>query len=237
MRQPRPSGIAVIHISGLCLFSLDAPPFSTGMAQLKARVDAAAATPSVGTILFVISSPGGVVTGVPEAARAIRDAREKKRTLSFVAPLAASAAYWLASQAHEVIAMPSAHVGSIGVFLLHTDFSKALDSAGIKPTFIQARISPKKIDGNPFEPLTDSARRDLQADVDAVAATFVRDLVLGRRSDPVTVRQRFGQGRLLMAKDAKAAGMVDTITADLPTLLRDDASRRRHERLEMLRRG
>jgi len=234
--QSRPAGVAIIRVNGLILFSLDTE-FSTGMMQLIQRTRAAVEDKRIGTLVFIHSSPGGTVTGLPEASREIRAARERKRVISFVAPLSASASYWLASQAHQVIAMPSANVGSVGVFMLHQDFSKALDSAGVRPTFITAKTSPRKVDGNPFEPLGATAKADLQRSADAVGQQFIRAVAIGRGVDIGTVGRDFGQGRLLMSGDALRAGMIDQIVADLPTVLRTADSRRRHARLEMLRNG
>jgi hypothetical protein len=50
--------------------------------------------------------------------------------------MAASAGYWLASQCTEIIATPSGDVGSVGVYMCHTDYSTMNDRIGIKPTYV-----------------------------------------------------------------------------------------------------
>ncbi|WP_232014464.1 S49 family peptidase [Cereibacter sphaeroides] len=80
------------------------------MAHLAASEDAAA-------IVLEMDSPGGLVTGIEAAAEAIAAAAAVKPVHALVSPLAASAAYWLASQASEIVMTPGAVAGSIGVAL------------------------------------------------------------------------------------------------------------------------
>jgi hypothetical protein len=97
-------------------------------------------------------------------ADAIRAARAEKPVIALVNDIAASAAYGIAAQANEVVISPTSVVGSIGVVLLHMDFSRELEKKGRKPTFIYA--GAHKVDGNFLEPLSESVRADLQAEVD-----------------------------------------------------------------------
>ena len=75
-------------------------------------------------ILFDVDSPGGGVEGVPELADEIYNSRGRKRIISASNSMAASAAYWIASAAGEMVVTPSGNVGSIGVFMAHEDFRK-----------------------------------------------------------------------------------------------------------------
>jgi len=99
--------------------------------------------------------------------------------------------------------------GSIGVFTAHEDLSKALAKEGIDVTLISA--GKFKVENNPFEPLTDEGKAVLQARVDEAYAAFVKDVARGRGVSVADVRNGFGQGRALSAKDAKAAGLIDGI--------------------------
>ena len=76
---------------------------------------AAVADPDVGSIVIDIDSPGGSVYGIEELASEILDARGEKQIVAVANSLAASAAYWIGSAAHEFVVTPSGEVGSIGV--------------------------------------------------------------------------------------------------------------------------
>lgn len=179
----------------------------------------ASADPNVGTILLDVDSPGGTVTGIKELAAKIYDVRGKgKRTVALVNGMAASAAYWLASQADEIVSIPSGVSGSIGVYLAHADLSAALEKEGVKMTLISA--GKYKVDGGPFEPLSDEARATFQARVDEVYGWFVADVARGRGVDESEVRKGFGEGRAVGAKAALGFGLIDSIATVDATLSR-----------------
>ena len=108
----------------------------------------------------------------------IRSVRQTKPVTAFVNDMAASAAYGIASAANEIVVSPTSIVGSIGVVMLHADRSGELAAQGVKPTLIFA--GSHKVDGNPFEPLSDAVRADLQASVDAHYRQFLDTVAAGR---------------------------------------------------------
>jgi HK97 family phage prohead protease len=170
---------------------------------------AALADDSITAIVFDIDSPGGTVTGVPELAAEIRAARGQKPIIAVANGMAASAAYWLASAADKLVVIPSGEVGSIGVYQMHQDVSGALEQAGVKIQFIKA--GEFKTEGNPYEPASESFLASQQKDVDAIYVDFKADVAAGRGVTVAKVEADFGNGRMLMAKNALAAGMVDEI--------------------------
>jgi signal peptide peptidase SppA len=182
----------------------------TSVEAIREMFRAAMADSSVSAVILDVDSPGGTVAGVTELANEIRAARGNgKRIVAVANSLAASAAYWLASQADELVATPSASVGSIGVYAVHQDFSEAYQQAGVKNTLISA--GPHKTEGNEFEPLTDEARAAMQERADAFYAQFVDDVARGRGVTSAQVKADFGGGRVLLAKPALAAGMIDYV--------------------------
>ncbi len=172
----------------------------------------------VKTVLLDIHSPGGTVSGLPELAAEARALRSKKQVIALANSLTASAAYWLASQADEIIATPEALTGSIGVFTMHDDYSKMMERIGISTTYISA--GKYKTEANPDEPLSDEARDHLQEIVNDAYGLFVDDVARGRGVTPATVRSDYGQGRVLTANDAKAAGMIDRVATSDETMRR-----------------
>lgn len=209
--QTKSGMTAIVSIRGILLYDLDFPPFATSSRKLAADIRALASDESVSRIVLDIASPGGVVTGIPEAAEAIFKARQRKPVAAVANPFAGSAAYWLGAMAGEFAVTASGDVGSLGVFLMHMDMSGALKKAGLDVTFIKAKTSPHKTDGNAFEPLGSDACGHFQSDVDAIGRDFIADVAKGRGLPQSKVRADFGQGRMVMARDALRAGMVDRI--------------------------
>ena len=176
------------------------------------------ADPQVRAIVLDIDSPGGSAAGVEEMATEILASRGSKPIIAVADTLAASAAYWLASAADEIVTSPSAEVGSIGVFALHLDMSRAMDAAGVTPTIIKA--GKFKAEGNPWQPLTAEAQEYLQSRVNDYYTAFVGGVAKGRGVPPAKVREEFGQGRMVGAKDAVRLGMADRVGTLTQTLAR-----------------
>jgi signal peptide peptidase SppA len=205
----QPSKIALIPVSGP--LTPRGSWYGSSLSQIASQVARAAADPDVAGIVLDVDSPGGTVAGTAEAAAAVADAASRKPVIAVVNTLAASAAYWIASQASEIVMSPSADVGSIGAMVMHVDYGKALEEAGITVTMIRSEQSPKKNEAHPFGPLSDDARANLQSRVDDAGGAFIKAVASGRKVSQAKVKEEFGQGRMFGAKDAVARGMADRV--------------------------
>lgn len=205
-------GIATIPITGVItqhrsIYSMLG--FGTSTTEVTQALRAALDDDSVTAIVLDVDSPGGSVYGVEELAREIYASRAVKRIVAVASGMAASAAYWLASNASEFYASPSSEVGSIGVVQSHSDVSEMLKQQGVHVTLISA--GKHKVEGNPFEPLGKEAQDFLQTRTNEYYASFTRSVARGRNVSVEKVRTSFGQGRLLGAAAGRAAGMIDGI--------------------------
>lgn len=213
-RASQSGAVAVLRLSGIISHRIEqvddiSGPGGTSVEGFRRRFDTAMADASVGSIVIDVDSPGGGVDGVPELAAHIRAARGTKPVLAVANTLAASAAYWIASAADEISVAPSGEVGSVGVFAAHTDLSEQMAMMGERVTLVHA--GKYKIEGNPFEPLSDEGRAHIQGLVDAVYEDFIAAVAAGRGTTAANVRQTYGEGRVVRASDALAKGMVDRI--------------------------
>lgn len=217
LRLPKVEGsIGVIPIQGTISQHTGTFWGGTYTDAVAAQISALASNPSVGAIVLDIDSPGGIVYGTDELATVIRDARDTKPIYSLANSMAASGAYWIGSSASRFFVTPSGELGSIGVWNAHIDFSKADEAEGVKTTLVSA--GKFKTERNPYEPLSDEARADMQASVDRYHEMFIDAVAAGRDVSRATVRETFGKGRMMGAPAAIKAGMVDGATT-LPELL------------------
>lgn len=173
---------------------------ATSLDVLALDFTAAAADGQVKAIVLAIDSPGGQANGIAELAQMI--ARTEKRVVAYVDGMAASAAYWLASAADEIVVSKTAEVGSIGAVV-------AIDTARSKsgPIEIVSGQSPKK---RP-DITTDEGRAQIQARVDRLAQVFIDDVAQYRGVTSDKVIADFGQGDVRMGSDAVALGMADRV--------------------------
>jgi signal peptide peptidase SppA len=180
---------------------------ATSVQDLATDLRAALENPAVRAILLNVNSPGGQVDGINEMAGMIRDARASKPVNAYIGGYGASAAYFLASQASEIVADPTAMVGSVGVVVGFTDRTAADEKSGIKRMEIVSSQSPKKR----LDPTTDEGRASVQAMADDLAEEFIAMVAAGRGVAVEKVLADFGQGDSMMARRALTAGMIDRV--------------------------
>lgn len=212
--MPQNSLIAVINVMGVIAqhaAQVDdiCGPGGTSTERVTNSLRAALNDPSVKAIVFNIDSPGGNVYGVQALADEIMKSRGSKPMIAQANSLAASAAYWIACAADEIVITPGGEVGSVGVYALHQDVSKAAEMQGVKFTFVSA--GEYKVEGNSFEPLGDEAKAAVQKMVDSYYSDFTKGVAKGRGKPVADVRDGFGKGRVLKDGDAVAAGMADRV--------------------------
>ena len=207
------NAIAVIPLRGVIANRMGGMEESSGgmsCERFLGMFRQAMANDAVGSIVIDCDSPGGTVEGVPEAAAEVLAARGGgKRIVAHVNSLCASAALYICKGADEIAATSSSWTGSIGVYSAHEDLSKMLEQEGIKVTLFSA--GKYKVEGNPFEPMSDEAKAWRQTRVDKAYAKFVQHVAQCDGVTHAAVRNGYGQGRVLDAKDALAAGLIDRI--------------------------
>jgi signal peptide peptidase SppA len=222
-RSQRAGNVAVLRLNGVIMHRAEqvddiSGPGGTSSERFGARFDEVLRDDNVSAIVIDINSPGGAVSGTPELFAKILAARGQKPIIAVANAMAASAAYWIATAADEIVITPSGEVGSVGVWTAHDDLSEAFKMAGIKTTLIYA--GQYKVEANPFEPLGEEARAALQASVQESYEMFTRDIARGRGRKVEDVIANFGQGRMVSADEAVRLGMADRVETLEATIAR-----------------
>jgi capsid assembly protease len=202
------NSIAILPIDGTLAYKtsgLQPECGMTGYNGIQARLAAANADQSVLGIMIQADSGGGEVSGVHEAAQAIANSAKPVRV--HADRLAASAMYWLGSQASHFSVSKSATIGSIGVYTEHTDLSAALDKAGIKKTPIFSGAS--KADGSPYAAPTKEFIAATQNRVDAIRQEFAAEVAKGRGLSIETVLAT--EAKTYRGAQAVDAGLADAV--------------------------
>ncbi|EYD71802.1 S49 family peptidase [Limimaricola hongkongensis] len=166
------------------------------------------------SILLNIDSPGGHANGVGELAKAISDS--PKPVVAYVGSTAASAAYWLASAARQIIVDDAAVLGSIGAIIGLSDSSEAEKAKGIRRFDFVSSQSPLKN----ADPATEDGASEYQRIADQTAAVFIEAVARHRNTTAEAVAEGYGRGGVLIGADAVAAGMADSIGTFEDTLAR-----------------
>jgi signal peptide peptidase SppA len=208
-------GVGVISIKGS--LSNDASPWdkffgATTYPAIREALVCAAQDPEIQQIMLDINSGGGVVNGVSDVGNLITQINDSvKPVTAYADGRMMSAAYWLGCSAGTVIASNIAEVGSIGVLATHVDQSQALKDAGLKVTVMRA--GEYKALANSAEPLSDAAKKQIQASLDAAYEIFVQHVAEARSVTYPVADAKMAQGREFFGAQALEAGLVDGIAS------------------------
>lgn len=205
-----PDGIAVIGVSGTLVKKaswLDAVSGLQSYESIRAGFQDAVGDPRIQGIVLDVDSPGGEVGGLFDLADEIYSARAEKPCIAIADDDAFSAAYAIASSAQRVFVTRTGGVGSVGVIALHLDQSAFDEKAGRKYTAIYA--GARKNDFNPHEPLSGSAKDELQAEIDRLYGMFAGTVARNREMKLALVRNT--EAGLYYAEKAISAGFADQV--------------------------
>ena len=202
------NGVAIVPIVGPIfryanLFTEVSGATSTQI--LATDIRQALDNPAVKAIVLNIDSPGGVASGINELAEQIYAGRSEKRIVAYVGGTGASAAYWLASAAHEVVVDDTALLGSIGVVV--EVVVAAANAKGPKTYQIVSSNAPNK---RP-DTSTEQGRAKIGETVNAMAGVFeakvARNLGVTRQKVPAMG----DHGGLRVGKDAVRYGLAHSL--------------------------
>ncbi|AZM96075.1 S49 family peptidase [Vreelandella venusta] len=200
-------GVAVIPVTGPIfryanLFTEISGATSTQV--LATDFQTAFDDPAIKAIIPVFDTPGGEATGINELGDLIYNMRGRKPVVAYVSGMAASAGYWIASAADEVVVDDTAQLGSVGVVL---SLRKREDRPGEKSYEIVSSNAPNK---RP-DLETEAGRAQLQTRTDELASVFLDKVARNRGIPREEVNDRFRQGGIATGALAIEAGMADRL--------------------------
>lgn len=202
------NGVATIDVRGLLVPETSSDYRSwgvTGYANLADYIQQANDDYAVTSIVLDIDSGGGYVAGLDGITESIYQSAKPIET--FVSGDMYSAAYWLGASTSKVTASKHSGVGSIGVYVVHTEESGWLERYGEKVSLF--RSGKWKAAFNSFMPLTDDEKTRLQEGVDESASIFFNHVAAQRNVDAKTVKG--WEGDVFTAVEAKELGLIDAI--------------------------
>jgi len=180
----------------------------TSYQALVAQVEEMASE-GVKTIVMEVTSGGGEAGHCFETAAEIRSIADSNgiELVGYADTLACSAAYALISVCDEVIANPSATVGSIGCVVALMDTSKAMAQAGLKRIFITSGDNkvPFAADGSFKQEFLD----EIQADVTRLNIEFANHVSEFTGVDVETIIGL--QAKSFSADEALEIGLVNAV--------------------------
>ena len=205
-------GVAIIAIEGTLVQKggwIGSYSGETSYQGLQVQIARARRQANVKGVVFEVDSFGGQVNDAFDTADAIRQLSKEKPTIAILTDYAYSAGYLLASQARQVVMPEFGGTGSIGVVMMHADFSQNLEQEGIKVTFIHA--GKHKVEGSPFLPLPPELRDRWQAQVENMRDRFAGTVAQGRGRRFSKAAALKTEAAAFNAGEALKLGLVDAV--------------------------
>jgi len=205
--------LAVVRISGVISeYGADAGLFGYGEDSVSAvlnRLSMIKRDESVKGVLLLIESPGGTVTASDVIYHAVREFKEETGTpvVTMMKGTATSGAYYVAAASDYIVAYPTTITGSIGVILYSFNFKGLMDKYGVK--YVAVKTGEFKDIMSPFKGIDGAELAYMQTIVDRMLEQFVSAVAGGRKNLSVERVKKLADGRIYIAGDAVALGLID----------------------------
>ena len=177
--------------------------------EIRDAIVTAVATEGVKEILAYVKSPGGVVSGLHDTYEFIKKAAKLKTITMYSDSMVASAAMWISAPMKHKMISADATAGSIGVVVMHIEYSKQMKEAGVTATVIRA--GEFKQLANSVEPLSDKAKKDFQAKADHTYGVFVQ-AIADSYGTTYQAANKMAEGREFIGSQAVDVGLIDAIS-------------------------
>ena len=161
---------------------------------------------NIKAVVLRINSPGGSALASELIWEEIEHLKETKKVVVSMGNVAASGGYYIAANAHEIVAEPTTITGSIGVLGVLPNINRLSKRWGINAE--QVTTNKQALQYSPFEPLTNSTRNEIKAGINQVYQTFLTRVADGRGMTKEEVH-KIAQGRVWSGVEANAIGLVD----------------------------
>jgi len=216
MANPAPAGnlkaadkIAVVYAEGEIVSDreeygvIDDSRYVKLLRDIRAQDD-------IKAVVLRINSPGGSILSAENIYQQLVGLKaDGKKLVVSMGDYAASGGYYLSAMADSIFAQPNTLTGSIGVFSMFPNPSRALDEKlGVR--FDTVRTGPYSTDFTVMFPWSERENQYMQSRVDAYYEMFLDKVSQGRSMSHDAVHA-VAQGRIWSGERAMELGLVDRL--------------------------
>ncbi len=178
-----------------------------GSDTIVEAVNEAAEDSTIKAIILRVDSPGGSALASDLMWHALENAKAKKPLVVSMSDVAASGGYYIACNAHKIVAEPSTVTGSIGVFMGKPVVRGLYDWLGVSNEYVMRGKNAGIF--RETEKWTPDERAKMQDQANKIYyGDFVPKVAKGRGKTDEEVNS-IGQGRVWTGTQGKQVGLVD----------------------------
>jgi protease-4 len=211
LARPGPGAptVALIRASGLIRRGDDAIGLEIAADDLVEALEDAAWDRAVRAVVLRLDTGGGSAVASETIARAVRRVRGAgKPMIVSMSNAAASGGYWIAMDAHRIVAQPGTLTGSIGVVAGKLTLEEAWDKLGVRWAEIARGANAGLWSVN--LPYSEEGRARVDSIVGSLYESFTDGVARGRNLPPERVRE-IAKGRVWAGETALGLGLVDEL--------------------------
>ena len=171
-------------------------------------LDGIAKNKRYGALVLDIDSPGGSATGSDLLYHSIKRVSASKPVVAYIRGLGASGGYYLGCAANQIVSLPTALVGSIGVIHIRPIIEQLLNKVGVEISVFKEGYL-KDMSGFWRSP-TDEESDKFQSLLNEMYETFVKVVSDGRNMNRDQVLA-LATGELYTAQKGYETGLVDVL--------------------------
>jgi len=169
----------------------------------KARIDK-----SIMAVVFRVDSPGGSAVGSDIIGREVALTKKQKPVIVSMSDMAGSGGYWVAMDAHKIVAHPQTLTGSIGVIFGKFNLVKLYEKLGISSEKLNYGQNADMFSS--FRRLTPDERLLLKEQILWSYDHFISKVASGRKMTKAEI-DKVGRGRVWTGSQARDIGLIDDL--------------------------
>lgn len=164
--------------------------------------------PNIKGVLLKVNSPGGSVAPSVEISESIKQLAKEKPIIVYGAGMIASGGYYASIWANEIIVNHGSTIGSIGVMFMGFNVEGLMKKIGVKSQFMKK--GEYKEAGTFARKWNDLERKEIDKFIQNIYDRFVKQVSMARNID-IKDKNKFANGHIFGAKEAKELGLVDDL--------------------------
>ncbi|HHT9131265.1 MAG TPA: signal peptide peptidase SppA [Candidatus Tripitaka californicus] len=208
--------VLMIDISGVISSKEKSSPIGLGggpsmVARVKEELEKARKDDHIKAVVLRINSPGGTVTASDIIRHEIKKFKEEKpvKVVACFTGLGTSGAYYVATSADKIVALPTSVTGSIGVILIKVNVQGLMEKVGIANETVKS--GDKKDAILPLRPMTEEERQIIQGVINYLHERFIAVVEEVRPGADLKDRKELADGRVFNAQESLDLKLVDQV--------------------------
>ncbi|MFN4046223.1 MAG: signal peptide peptidase SppA, partial [Acidilobaceae archaeon] len=204
---PGVSYVAVLELQGVIDYEKPLLGGALTPKDVRGLVDVVRGDPAAKAVVLVVNSPGGTAAAF-EVYEIVKELARDRVLVAYITGYGTSGGYLVTLPAREIIAHPTAFVGSVGAVAVLVNLRGLYEKLGINVTTVKS--GDLKDVGSPYKNLTENDLSVIQSLINDVAGVFA-SIVREHRGEKIRDWNEILRASIYSGRKAKELGLIDAV--------------------------